>query len=168
MFIWVGFVMVKKVSILLLVAVVAITVSGCVLPCGCEDTRQADYPVELLPSRDTYVRTGACYEINGNLVIGGRVKRSVTSSLRPMTGHVDVVVVDADGEIIDIVKAPINPRDIPKKAARESRFKVELPYMPPLDSTIRLKFHQIVFLNGVERDIENCFANMSSSTLAQK
>lgn len=137
---------------------VAITVSGCVTQESYRKKRHK-YPLELMPSRHAYVKTGDIYMDSGEFVIEGKVKRSVKSCCTPITGHVDMMVIAGDGSIIDMVTVAISPANIPKTAARQSSYKVKLAYLPPEGATIRARFHGKKFLSGSYENngsIEDC------------
>ena len=152
----------KTVSVLFLAVVVAVTVSGCITLEDRRVRKKPSYPVELLPSQHAYVKASAGYEKNGVLVIEGKVRRSVKACCSPITGHVDIMIADDGGAILDIVTAPISPGNIPTMAARQSSFKLELPYMPPPGSTIRAKFHGRKFMSGSSEKKVDCLSNITA------
>ena len=151
-------------TIILLAAVTAICgiFSGCTVQ-ESHRKKQYKYPVELMPSQDAYVKKAGIYTQDGQYILQGKVKRSVKSCCSAISGHVDMILIAEDGSVIDMFTAGISPSNIPKTAAKQSSFKVELAHLPPKGSTIKARFHGKKFLSGSGEDLmEDCQRNMLS------
>lgn len=79
------------------------------------------------------------YEDDGNLVILGRLRRN-TLNVRSIPGHVDIEVLTAQGEELATIKAQFSSLPSWRRGPNPVAFRAELPGVPPLGSTVQVKY----------------------------
>ena len=78
---------------------------------------------------------------HGNTVtVSGIVSRK-TADNSEITGHIDVMIVDRNGETIVILPAVLNPHKIPTTGKRQSKYEVKLGVVPPEGSSVSVAFN---------------------------
>jgi hypothetical protein len=80
------------------------------------------------------------YEDKGNLVVLGRLGRGSLDS-RNIPGHIDIVVLTTEGEELAVIKAQFRSLPTWRHGPNPVAFRVELPGIPPLGSTVQVKYH---------------------------
>ena len=80
------------------------------------------------------------YEDDGNLVILGRLDRNALD-IRSIPGHVDIEVLTAQGEQLATIKAQFHSLRSWRRGPSPVAFRAELPGIPPLGSTVQVKYH---------------------------
>ncbi len=82
------------------------------------------------------------YQRGSSLVVSGKAKRSYNFCCDDAKGHVDIVVVDADGFVIGTASTYHSPRNIPKNRTRSAKFETTLPITLPQGAVIRTAYHK--------------------------
>jgi len=130
-----------------------LVVVGLIVPLsGCETTevsyvkQAAVISLERVPTEDVLVSSVEAYEEQGSLVVYGKVKRALGNCCDAAKGHVEIAVIAPDGRVFDVIKVAYSPRNIPKTRSRSSRFEAKLSYIPPRDFTLRVTYHDSVYL----------------------
>ena len=80
------------------------------------------------------------YEDDGNLVILGRLSRGPLDR-RLIPGHVDIEVLTVNGEELANIKAQFRSLRTWRHGPNPVVFKAELPGVPPVGSTVQVKYH---------------------------
>lgn len=96
---------------------------------------------QYIPSQNVHVTKVHSYQDGTELVVYGKVKRNYNFCCEDARGHVDIVVLDSDGFILDAASTFYHPRNIPKTRTRSSSFKVRLPITLPEGVVIRAAYH---------------------------
>jgi hypothetical protein len=115
-----------------------------VLP-GCTTiptTARPDIRVETIPSHPQSVNAVRVYQQEEKLVVSGNV-----TSFSPfyLPGHVDIALCAPDGSIIDRARPQIFNHDSKGGGVKTARFTGRLIEIPPVGSTLRLKYHSPPF-----------------------
>lgn len=84
--------------------------------------------------------TTSVYEDDGNLVILGRLSRG-SLDLRFIPGHVDIELLTVNGEELANIKAQFRSVRTWRHGPNPVVFKAELPGVPPVGSTVKVKYH---------------------------
>ncbi|MBW1852732.1 MAG: hypothetical protein JRJ15_15185 [Deltaproteobacteria bacterium] len=126
---------------------VLIVVSVSMAVCACASKRvnllkDGTIKLERVPSRGYYISSVYVNQNGDELVITGRVKRR--SRAGSGSGHVDIAVVSADGDVLEQISTLYKPRIIltRKMHTRESYFEARLPTIPPMGSKVRVAYHR--------------------------
>jgi len=93
---------------------------------------------EVVPP-ELKIRTSV-FEDDGNLVILGQLARGPLD-VRHIPGHVDVAVLTAGGEELASINAQFRSLRTWRHGPNPVAFKAELPGVPPLGSTVQVKYH---------------------------
>lgn len=80
-------------------------------------------------------------EEKGKLFISGDVRRK-QRFLHVSPGHIDVAVINSNGEVIIETTGSYSPKMVHKGSRRASRFKIELQKIPAKDSVINIAYHK--------------------------
>lgn len=140
--------------------VIGITLAMAALLCmGCATNRishknHLSVPFELVSSKDACISKAYAYEDDGELVVSGKVKRSINNCCDSTRGHIDIVVLGIEGDVLDVASTMYSPRNIPKTRSRTSHFTARLSNKLPEGATIRLAYHsdKEVFSSTVHAD----------------
>ena len=124
----------------IVLTMVVMSVLGCATN-RISHTNQLSVPFELVSSEDAHISKAYAYEDGDGLVVSGKVKRSIQNCCDSTRGHVDIVVLGLEGDVLDVTSTLYSPRNIPKARSRTSRFVVRLPNKLPEGATIRLAYH---------------------------
>jgi hypothetical protein len=115
--------------------------------CGCSALQASHYritadglEVEIERSRYAYFDRVAVRSIDGATEVHGLI-RSRNPYSRVFPGHIDVSVIAADGEQLDVFEVAYRLRRIPRRIRRSGTFRVVVPYTIEPESRIRLAFH---------------------------
>lgn len=96
--------------------------------------------VERVDSEMNCIYSPHVFQNGDQLVISGRVK---CPNFRGFNGgHIDIAILNGEGEILESLSTFHYPRNIPRKGGRESRFHINLPLTPPEGTVVRLAFHK--------------------------
>ncbi len=130
----------KNLGILLLLAIFI----ACIAITGCTTSRvnlaeRGIVSIERVPTKHIYVSAAYVYQDGDELVISGRVKHK--HAHRTSRGHVDIIILGPEGEILKEVTISYVPRIIRRKGSREAHFNVRLPFIPLKGSTVHVAFH---------------------------
>jgi len=120
--------------------IAAVFVSGCTIS-NVNYTNEVSVLFECVPSKNVIVNDVHAYEEGDELVIYGKVKRTVDNCCDASRGHVDIAIVAPDGLVLDMISVPYSPHNIPKVRSRTSRFITRLPYTLPEGITLRIIYH---------------------------
>ena len=115
------------------VAIGFLTAAG--LFSGCATT------ATMMDSEDVFISTAKTYDDADGLVISGKVKRGAMNCCDAVRGHVDIVILGAEDEILDAFSTFYSPHNIPKVRTRSARFEVRYPYNFPEKERIRIAYH---------------------------
>ncbi len=135
---------VRNFSILFLLGLVTtgMFLSGC-SPKHANLITKTGVSIETIHSAGAHISDVALSEDDNELVITGKVSR-----LNPAisgSGHVDVTILDAAGNIIDKGTVPYTPTILPKtpgaRKHRGSRFEVRLHCALPAGGKVQVAFH---------------------------
>jgi hypothetical protein len=140
--------------------VIVITLSmAALLFTGCatnriSHTNQLSVTFEPVSSKDAYISKVYAYEDGGELVVSGKVKRSINNCCDSTRGHIDIVVLGVEGDVLDVTSTMYSPRNIPKARSRTSHFTARLSNNLPEGATIRLAYHsdKEVFSSTIHAD----------------
>ena len=115
--------------------------------CGCTEVQRANLKSlavnhENLPLKDIQVANVDCRQDGDEVIISGRVRRCCNFCYDDVRGHVDIVVVDAGGEVLGEASAFYRPRSIPKGGPRYSTFSTRLKMGVPEGAVIRTAYHE--------------------------
>jgi len=118
-----------------------------IVVCGCGEVQTADISSvavshENLPLEDIQVFNVDCRQDGEELVVSGRVRRSCNFCCDDVRGHVDLVLLDAEGAVLGSASAFYRPRSIPKSGSRYSSFSTRLKMTLPEGAVIRTAYHE--------------------------
>jgi hypothetical protein len=125
-----------------LLVVLALTVIGCESHSITETDMVADkqLTVAAQTSKQVILSTPKVIRSGDVVTITGVVERRGNDN-SVLTGHVDVTILDQQGETIVIVPAALNPRKVPTSGQRRSQYEIRLGVVPPEGSSIRVAFN---------------------------
>ena len=114
---------------------------------GCGQTQRADLGNvttihEDAPSKNICVANVCSNQYDKELVISGDVRRECNFCYEDVRGHIDIVVLNSDRDVLDTSSTFYNPRNIPKTGRRSSSFTVRLPVTVGEGAVIRTAYHE--------------------------
>ena len=86
------------------------------------------------------VQTSARQE-GADVIVEGQVKRKRIAVRDFITGHIDIEILDEEGNTIRQVITDCSPKIIPKFNGMKSSFSTRIPMMAPQGSLVSVKFH---------------------------
>jgi hypothetical protein len=115
--------------------------------CGCTEVQTGNLSSvavshENLPLEDIQVFNLDCSQADDELVVSGRIRRSCNFCRDDVRGHVDIVLLDAEGAVLGAASAFYHPRSIPKGGLRYSSFSTRLKMTLPEGAVIRTAYHE--------------------------
>ncbi len=115
-----------------------------------------NYTIERVNSSDRIsIRSAKVYQEDGNTVVSGKVKLNKNLP-QPAQGHVDIVVISPDGNVLDTASVLYNPhkrtRRMQLRANKGSSFSARFPGKLKNGSTIRLIPHNSIKENADKVD----------------
>lgn len=128
--------------------ILTIVCAGILTACAAKpSTTPGTLPVKILPAPEVqFIQTSARQE-GENVFVKGQVKRTVTGGRSTIAGHVDIEIINKEGEIICLVVTSYSPKNIPEINGMTSSFTTLIPVSPPQDSFVSVKFHNGHHLN---------------------
>lgn len=90
---------------------------------GCATMNSAPYAVSIAPSSQVQISNVSVHMDNDTLHVTGNLRPSSASTTR--TGHVDVDFADADGNVIQTVRAVPSASRFLRKSKRPASFSVK-------------------------------------------
>lgn len=123
---------------ILLILGIALTLSSCITNRVNLMDRKAITLQEIVPPElkiDTSV-----YEDDGNLIILGRLRRGSLDKRR-IPGHIDIEVLAPSNEELANIKATFRSLPTWRHGPTPVAFRVEMPGVPPMGSTVQVKYH---------------------------
>jgi len=114
---------------------------------GCGQTQRADIGNvaaihEDAPSKNICVVNVRSNQHDNELVISGDVRRECNFCYEDVRGHIDIVVLSSDRDVLGTASTFYNPRNIPKTGQRSSSFTVRLPVAAGEGAVIRTAYHE--------------------------
>ncbi len=119
----------------------AILISGCTTNSQ-NHADQASVFFECIPTKNVVIRQVHAIEDEGELVIYGKVKRTINNCCDATRGRVDIHLVGPDDSVLDTVSVLYSPRNIPKARSRSSSFTARLPYTIPYGCSLRMSYNE--------------------------
>jgi hypothetical protein len=152
----------RDLSVLLILAFLstATVLSGCASNRGNLVDKGA-LSIELVTSGRVYFSRVYVYQEDRSIMVTGRVKSRFHS--RFIRGHVDLTVVNPEGEILEKISTSHTPTVFPRRRGRRHlgvHFNVLLPIVPPFGSKVRLAYHDTQVSGG---EIFDCGKNVASN-----
>lgn len=80
------------------------------------------------------------YQDGQELVVGGDAEFPISNRDGIFDGHVDVIVIEPDGNTLAHHDIKITPRRIPKSIGRRAFFVTRFQVIPPAGTTIRISY----------------------------
>lgn len=80
------------------------------------------------------------WQDDGETIVYGQVRRNPSAS-GMIRGHVDVMVIDPEGTVLQSTSTRHSPGDVPIRRWHGSSFKAKLAGVPPPGSTVRVVYH---------------------------
>lgn len=120
--------------------------------------------IERMPSkiRGVYFHDVQVYKKGDDLVVSGSVKRRYTS-VAGGSGHVDVAIINPDGNVVKYVSTAYSPKVISKRSHSGSYFEVRLPVVPQDGTTVRVAIHEDTVLDKPINNGFDCGKNAAIS-----
>ena len=104
-------------------------------------TKHGSYAIEEVNSKGISISKTKAYLDDGVFIVSGQLNRKhVTKSYH---GHVDIAVLDSDGNIIDKVSTRSALPFFGRSKRSKTSFKAEFSTVPPEGSIVRVTFHQV-------------------------
>ena len=88
-------------------------------------------------------------EEDGKLHVSGKIKRKNRQQQVPF-GHIDIVVVDASGNVLMDNTVAYKPAKVNKLLRKASKFSYEFVSLPPKGSNIKVSYHKDPFQDPVD------------------
>lgn len=114
---------------------------------GCSALQASQYritadggEVEIDRSRYAYFERVTVRSSGGATEVNGLI-RSRNPYSRVFPGHINISVIAADGEQLDVFEVAYRLRRLPRKTTRIATFRVVVPYNIEPESRIRLAYH---------------------------
>ena len=135
---------------------------------GCGPAQRADLGswtaiYEDAPSKNICVVNVCSNQYDKELVISGDVRRECNFCYEDVRGHIDIVVLNSDRDILGTSSTFYNPRNIPKTGQRSSSFTVRLPVTVGEGAVIRTAYHEDsdFAVSSPGRETFHCRMNMA-------
>ncbi len=94
-----------------------------------------------VPDSTSYQILGLSIAQDGDeVVIRGRIRR-LRQYRQPITGHIDIELVDPEGNSVNLTGVPYYPRNVPLRGSRQSRFIAHTEMILPDKIVVRLRRH---------------------------
>ena len=102
-----------------------------------------DYTIKIKASKTDFVRISniRTWTESGKFIVAGKVNRA-DSFRHPSLGHINVVVLYNNKNVIAAAGGNYVPAHINRSAIRASTFQVKLPNVPQKDSLIEVSFER--------------------------
>jgi len=79
-------------------------------------------------------------EGDGSTTISGIVTRKANHN-EPVSGHVDVLITDPEGDVVSALSASLNPHHLPTHGDRRASYSLHTLGVPPAGSTVKASFY---------------------------
>ncbi len=124
---------------------VILTVGSLLLVLGCAPNRASlvesnNVSVERMATPHVYFPWVDVFRENGAAVVKGAIRQRYQHK-HSMSGHIDVLLSDPDGQVIEQAQASIRPHRLTRRGPKQAHFDVPLTTMPPDGAVIRVQYH---------------------------
>ena len=110
---------------------------------------------ELFSNEHLRIRDLTASYDNEDLIINGKIKRSVRNCCDRVTGHIDIAVFDPDAYLIDAFSTPFSPAFIPKRGTKSSSFQARIGQEVPKGSSVKIAYHSTTaFMNSASNKVK--------------
>jgi len=142
-----------------ILGIIVITASGCA-GSRVNLVEKGGVSIERMTSkvRGLYFHNVHAYKESDGLVVSGNVKRRYTS-VPGGSGHVDVAIINPEGEAVKHVGTNYSPRVVSKRSHPGARFEVRLPVIPQEGDTVRVAIHKDTFSGKTNNNEFDCGQN---------
>jgi hypothetical protein len=116
---------------------------GFVMSLGGHEHRDA-FPIKLTSGASGRPATGHVLKDAHGIYVWGYVEKLGPGSVTAAWSHIDIVVLDSKNQPLQKITTRFAPAEIPasqRGIAGRSRYFVQLPSVPPPDSSIEITFH---------------------------
>lgn len=103
--------------------------------------------VDIISGSNALITQAVARQSEGSILIDGKVRRKVVGGRGIIKGHVDVTLLNSEGQVLHQTVAECDPRIIPNRGTLTSSFSTQIPLVVPKGSLVRLRFH-----NGPHND----------------
>lgn len=103
--------------------------------------------VDILSDSDVTITKAVARQSEDRILIDGKVRRKVAGGRGVIKGHIDVTLLNSEGQILNQAVAQCEPRIIPSRGTLTSSFSSQISLPAPKSSLVRLRFH-----NGPHND----------------
>ncbi len=97
--------------------------------------------MKISPATDVHIVKASARQDGENVVVDGQIKRKKIGGRGIVKGHVDIYIIDKEGETIRKVITDISPRIVPKFSGMKSTFLIKIPFIAPQGSIVTVMFH---------------------------
>ncbi|MBV5329527.1 MAG: hypothetical protein JZU65_18190 [Chlorobium sp.] len=96
---------------------------------------------KILSTSEVQIVQTSARQDGENIVVDGQVRRTVTGGRGIIKGHIDIGIIDTEGNTIGRVVTNVSPEIIPNRGVMTSSFTTRIPLVAPQGSVVRVRFH---------------------------
>ncbi len=133
----------KGLRVLFAVMIISVSVTGWAYASHCGNLlKDGTLTLEHASSEGYYISKVHVNQVDDGIEISGKVKRRSYAGIGG--GHIDITIINPEGEVLKELSTHYSPRVIPMRRVhtRESGFEVNLSMIPPKGSKIRVALHR--------------------------
>ncbi len=96
--------------------------------------------VEGMSTHHVYFPWVDVFKEDGAAIVKGTLRQRQMHK-HPMSGHIDVLILAPDGQVIEQAQTSIRPRRHSRRGPKDAHFAVPLSIMPPDGAMVRVQYH---------------------------
>ncbi|MDY6861880.1 MAG: hypothetical protein SV062_02715, partial [Thermodesulfobacteriota bacterium] len=96
--------------------------------------------IELLHSKRFIILKGYIFKDEDNIIVTGKVRRR--SNAFGISGHVDIEILDTEGNITEKQSIPHYPRIVRRRGGEDASFSTVLKSIVAKNSVVRIAYHE--------------------------
>jgi hypothetical protein len=97
--------------------------------------------VKAMAAKDVRIVQTSARQAGEHIIVGGHLQRKKVHGRVIPKGHVDIAIIDQEGQTIHQTAAQVSPTIIPRSHGVKASFMAEIPVLLPLGGHVRVKFH---------------------------
>lgn len=122
-----------------------LTVGSVLFALGCAQNRVSlvasnTVSVEQKSTDHVYFPWIDVFQEDGTATVKGTIRQR-RMHRHPMSGHIDVLLIAPDGQVIEQAQVTIRPRRLSLRGPKEAHFEVPLSIVPPEGAVVRVQYH---------------------------